>query len=249
MSSESNRPALELFVSRLTSHSELSGEERDAIAALPFSRVEVRANRDVVRLGETVDRACLIERGLVGRFAQTQNGKRQFISLHLPGEMADLQALVVPGADAALSALTHSTLLRVPHEALQDLMAQHPAIATAFLRDCVVQGEIVAQWLVNVGRRDSRTRLSHLFCEMAVRHGRSGEAPALRYKLPMTQEHLGDALALTPVHVNRTLVSLRDDALVSMTRGAVEIHRWKDLADVGEFQTRYLHMRSEQENA
>lgn len=249
MSNMSNRSALDLFRSRLLTHSVLSEEEQAAITALPFTRVEVRANRDVVRLGESVDRVCLVEQGLIGRFGQTENGKRQFVSLHLPGEIADLQSLLVPEADTALSALTHSVLLRVPHTALRELEDRYPSIAAAFSRDCVLQGEIVAQWLVNVGRRDSRTRMSHLLCEMAVRYGRGRRSPALRFELPMTQEQLGDALALTSVHVNRTLGSLRDDGLVSVTRGMVEIRRWEDLADLAEFDAGYLHVGPEQAHA
>jgi CRP-like cAMP-binding protein len=244
MSQSSNRSAIQLFLSKLLTHSVLSDEERDAIAALPASRVEVPAHRDLVRLGQTVDHASLVERGLMGRFGQTEDGKRQFISLHVPGEMSDLHSLMVPDADTSLNALTSSAVLRVPHGRLHELEKRYPAIAAAFARECVLQAEIVAQWLVNVGRRDARTRMSHLLCEMALRFGRSRHSPALRYELPMTQEQLGDALALTSVHVNRTLGSLREDGLAAFSRGIVEIHDWNALATAGEFDPAYLHLGS-----
>lgn len=239
-----NRSALDLFLSRLLAHSELSDEEQSAITALPTTRVEVGANRDIVRLGETVDHACLVERGLTGHFGETEDGKRQFISLHIPGEMADLRSLLVPEASASLNALTRSTILRVPRGALLKLEERYPAVATAFSRDCMLQGEIVAQWLVNVGRRDARTRLAHLLCEMAMRFGEARHEPALRYELPMTQEQLGDALGLTSVHVNRTLGALREDGIVSVTRWDVAIADWNALAASGEFDPAYLHLEN-----
>jgi CRP-like cAMP-binding protein len=245
MPHSSNRSAMDVFLSKLLDHSELNEEEREAIAALPATRVEVPANRDFVRLGETVDHVCLVERGLMGRFGQTQDGKRQFISLHIPGEMPDLRSLMVREAEASLNALTKSTVLRVPHGPLRDLEERYPAIAAAFSRDCVLQGEVVAQWLVNVGRRDSRTRLAHLLCEMALRYGQLTRSPALRYELPMTQEQLGDVLALTPVHVNRTLMALRDDGLVAFSKGVAEIPDWDMLVAVGEFDPAYLHLGNE----
>lgn len=241
----SNRSAMEVFLSKLLAHSVLSEEEREEIAALPAMRVEVPVNRDLVRLGETVDHACLVERGLMGRFGQTKDGKRQFVSLHIPGEMPDLRSLMVPEANVSLNALTKSTVLRVPHGPLRDLEERYPAIAAAFSRDCVLQGEIVAQWLVNVGRRDSRTRMAHLLCEMAMRYGQPSPSPTSRYELPMTQEQLGDALALTSVHVNRTLGSLRDDGLVAFSKGVVEIQDWNALAAVAEFDPAYLHLGNE----
>src|SRR3712207_135386 len=96
-----NRSALDLFLERLLSHSELSDEEREAILGLPSAREEVGAHRDVVRLGEVVEHSCLVEQGLVGRFGQTETGMRQFVSVHIPGEMVDLHSLMVPQASSA----------------------------------------------------------------------------------------------------------------------------------------------------
>ncbi len=242
MPNSSNLPAMKVFLARLLAHSVLSEKEQEQIAALPASRVEVPAHRDFVRVGETVEHVTLVERGLVGRFGQTQEGKRQFVSLHIPGEMTDLHSLMMPEADASLNSHIRSTVLRVPHKALRELGDRYPAIATAISRDCILHAEIVSQWLVNIGRRDARARVSHLLCEMALRHGQPGPAPKLRYELPMTQEQLGDALALTSVHVNRTLGSLRDDGLVAVGRGVVDIQDWDALAAVGEFDPTYLHL-------
>jgi len=237
----SNRSAPDLFLDRLLAHSELDETEQAAVAGLPAVRMDVAAHRDVVRLGERVDHACLVEAGLVGRFGQTETGARQFVSVHTPGEMVDLHSLMVPEANAAVNALTGSTVLRVPHSSLRDVGLRYPAIAAALWRDCVMQGAIVAQWLVNVGRRDARSRLAHLLCEMAHRSQR-GDAPAMTYAFPMTQEQLGDALGLTAVHVNRTLMGLRDDGLVEISRGSVKILDWRTLVAAAEFDPGYLQV-------
>jgi CRP-like cAMP-binding protein len=242
MPDPSNRSALDLFLDRLLAHSPLGDEERGAVAALPGTRIEVGGHRDIVRLGESVDHCCLVERGLVGRFGQTETGSRQFVSVHVPGEMANLHSLMVPQSGSALNALTGSAVRRIPHKALRELCARYPAIESALWRDCVVQAGIVAQWLVNIGRRDARSRLAHLFCEMACRYRPPGAPPALRFELPMTQEQLGDALALTSVHVNRTLGALRDENLVAVSRGIVDILDWPALADIAEFTPAYLHL-------
>jgi len=244
MQHPSNRPALDLFLERLLGHSELDEEEQAAIANLPVVRMEVAAHRDVVRLGERVEHACLVEDGLIGRFGQTETGTRQFVSVHMPGEMVDLHSMMVPQANAAVNALTGSIVLRVPHSSLREIGLRYPAVAAAFWRDCVIHAAIVAQWLVNVGRRDARSRLAHLLCEMALRHQRQGHAPATKYELPMTQEQLADALGLTAVHVNRTLIGLRDDGLVVISRGSVEILDWKALVVTAEFDPGYLQVRN-----
>jgi CRP-like cAMP-binding protein len=158
--------------------------------------------------------------------------------------MVDLHSLMVPQASAALNALTRSSVLRVPHAPLREIGVLYPAVAAAFWRDCVIHAAIVAQWLVNVGRRDARSRLAHFFCEMGLRYQQLGHAPAERYELPMTQEQLGDALGLTAVHVNRTLMGLRDDGLVAVSKASVEILDWSGLTAAAEFDGGYLQLKN-----
>ena len=234
------RQALARFVERLTLRSALSGEEREALLALPATPQAVEANRDVVRLGEDVTHACLVVEGLLARYAQLADGRRQMVSLHIAGDMADLYSLMLPRAPSGLAALTASTLLKVPHEALRAASIRSPAIAAALWRDCLVDGNIIAQWLVNVGRRDARARLAHLLCEMAARTAKDGAPGPGRYAFPITQEQLADAVGLTPVHVNRTLRALREEGLVRMTRAEIHIEDWRGLAEAAEFDPAYL---------
>jgi DNA-binding Lrp family transcriptional regulator len=62
------------------------------------------------------------------------------------------------------------------------------------------------------------------------------------YELPMTQEQLGDAVGLTPVHVNRTLKTLEKEGLISRTKRAVGFPNWTELRRAGDFNQRYLHL-------
>lgn len=236
----SNHSAMSLFVQRLASHTPLGAEARQALLSLPVQRYDVRAHIDFVQVGASSDYASLVAEGLVGRFGQTGDGRRQIVSLHIPGEVADLQSVIVPQATTALTALTGSTLLRVAHEDLRRVGLEHPSIATAFWRACVVDAAIVAQWLVNIGQRPARSRLAHLFCEMATRYRQLDQSDGRRYRLPMTQEQLGDALGLTSVHVNRTLQGLREERLVAVARDSIEILDWEALAAAGEFDRGYL---------
>lgn len=46
---------------------------------------------------------------------------------------------------------------------------------------------------------------------------------------------------LTAVHTNRTLQSLRKEGLVSLSSNQPTIRDWDALAEVGDFNERYLH--------
>ncbi len=234
--------ALELFVRRLEARSSISPAERDAVLALKGHPQNVDAHRDFVRLGEELQESCLIVDGLVARFAQLEDGSRQIISLHVAGDMVDLYSLMLPRAPSPLHALTNSTIMKVPHEALRRLAFEHVGLSAALWRDCVVDGTIIAQWLVNVGRKNARGRLAHLLCEMAVRYAHVGHLKDGCYPFPITQEQIGDALGLTSVHVNRSIRTLREEGAVRITRSEVKVLDWPLLASIAEFDPAYLHL-------
>lgn len=233
-------PNLQRFLDRLTSRSVLSAEEQQAILGLPAHAAQVEANRDFVRLDEVVDHACLVVEGIVGCFGQNSEGIRQITALHIAGDMPDLHSVVQPKSRSALQALSTATILRVPHAALRAVAARHAAVAEALWRDCMVDSAILSQWVVNVGRRDAKTRIAHLLCEMTKRFKVDLQAAEAAFMFPITQVQLADATGLTSVHVNRTLKRLRLDGLVDVGSRRVQILDWDALAKLGEFDADYL---------
>jgi CRP-like cAMP-binding protein len=228
-----------MFVDRLLTRSILTEEEQQVVLRLPTHAMQVQSRQDFVLMNEEATYSCLIVSGLVGRFGQTVDGSRQITALHIPGDMADLHSAVRPIGVGGLMALCPTTVLRVPHDAIRALAARYPAIAEALWRDCMLDAAILMEWVVDVGRRNSQTRLAHVLCEMSIRAGGGREA-TLDYAFPITQEHLGDAAGLTPVHVNRSLKILREQELATLKGGRVRIHDWEALASAGEFDASYL---------
>ena len=109
----------------------------------------------------------------------------------------------------------------------------------------LVDASIFREWIANVGRRDARTRIAHVLCEFAMRLKVAGLGEPSGYQLPMTQEQLGDATGLTSVHVNRTLKLLEAEKLIErMSPRSIMIGDWKKLAEVGDFDSAYLHLKA-----
>lgn len=235
----SGRPDLQRFLKRLTQRSVLTPEEKHAVLDLGGHAEQFRSNKDFVRLGERTEFVNLVVAGYVGRFDQNARGARQITALHLPGDIADLHSVVQPEATSALQALSTATILRIPHSAVRSAAATYPALAEALWRDCMVDAAILAQWIVNVGRRDARARISHLLCETAVRLGAAPADGQITFTFPLTQAQLADVTGLTPVHVNRTIQALRKDGLADIKRNTV-ISDWRALARSGDFNADYL---------
>ena len=233
---------LQPFLDRLTSRSVLTEQEQQAVLDLPRHAEQVRSNRDFVRLGERVQHSCLVVDGIVGGFGQNSNGSRQITSFFIPGDMADLQSVVQPTPTTALQALSVATILKIPHAAIREVAARFPAVAEAFWRDCIVDNAVLSQWLVNVGRRDARGKIAHLLCEAAVRLKAAPASVDVVFPFAVTQSQLADATGLTAVHVNRTIMSLRNENLVTFRGHTVWIHDWDALAEVADFDPEYLQI-------
>lgn len=64
-------------------------------------------------------------------------------------------------------------------------------------------------------------------------------------ELPVTQSELADTVALSTVHVNRTLKELRRVGLVSMSSKSLIIHDLPGLRALAMFDPGYLHLDGE----
>jgi DNA-binding transcriptional regulator YhcF (GntR family) len=59
--------------------------------------------------------------------------------------------------------------------------------------------------------------------------------------MPFNQEQLGDAMGITPVHVNRVVKQLRDEGILEFSRGAVTVIDERRLLQLADFDDVYLH--------
>ena len=236
--------ALDAFLRMLLLHSKLSGTEQEDILKLSGRAVRVRNRSDIVTPGQTIDHACLVAEGLVARFDQMRDGRRQTTSLHLPGEMCDLHSVVQPRASWSITALTDASVVLVPHEQLWRLALRHPNLAVTFWREGMAQSAILAKWVGNLGRKNATARVAHLICEIGLRSEAARLGTRNDFELAMTQEQLADATGITAVHVNRTLQLLRRNAGLTFKRPRVQVEDWSKLAAVAEFDPEFLQLRT-----
>jgi len=240
--SKSYESILSPMVNKLQQWRPLSDEDREALLALPFRIIKLRPQEYIVREGETPQNSCLMLSGFSFRHKVAGSGGRQIFSIHIKGDLADLQNSLLDVADHNLQALTHVEAALIPVEAIQEIAFTRPAVGRAMWYETLVDASIFREWTLNVGRRDARTRTAHMLCEFALRLERAGLGERCNYELPMTQEQLADALGLTSVHVNRTLMSLGEDDLISRAHRSVQINDWHKLAALGDFDPAYLHL-------
>jgi CRP-like cAMP-binding protein len=237
-----NKSVLEPMVRKLQQWRPLEPGDVEALLSLPYRVLNFRPQEYIVREGDQPQHSCLMLSGFAFRHKVAGNGGRQIFSIHMKGDLADLQNSLLRTADHNLQALTQAEVALIPVDAIQEIAFARPAIGRAMWYETLVDASIFREWTLNVGRRDARTRTAHMLCEFSYRLKAAGLGEHCDYELPMTQEQLADALALTSVHVNRTLKALEQDGLIARSHRAVRIDDWPRLAQAGDFQSNYLHL-------
>ena len=132
---------------------------------------------------------------------------------------------------------------------LRAIAAASPRIVQAFWVYAAVDAAVLARWAVNLARRDAKGRMAHLLCETGLRLEWSGQGMRGEFLLDLTQGQIGDALGLTPVHVNRTLKTLKQLGVVQVDGRVFRIPDWPRLAAIAEFDPEYLQLMEPDDEA
>jgi CRP-like cAMP-binding protein len=240
--SSSPEPTLLPMLRKLKLWMPMDKEDEQAILSLPHRVRKLGPTDYIVRDGEQPTHSCLLLSGFAFRHKVSGDGGRQIMSIHMKGDVVDLQNSLLRASDHNVQALTNIEVALVPIEAVQNLAFTRPNVGRAMWFETLVDASIFREWTLNVGRRTALQRTAHLLCEFAVRLETAGLGEQCAYELPMTQDQLADALGLTSVHVNRTLKTLDAEGLIERTKRSVKIADWKRLAEVGDFDAAYLHL-------
>lgn len=230
------------LVRRLNAITTLSQEEQQLIAALPAVPLHLRAGHDVAAEGEKPDRCALVVNGWLCRYKMTGEGRRQILSFHIAGDIPDAQSLLLKTMDHSLAAITDARIAYIRHETLRQICVSHPRIGQALWRDTLIDAATYREWMLGMGRRPALQHLAHFFCEIFIRHDAIGATFDGRCDLPISQNELADALGMSLVHLNRTLLEIRKTDLVDWSRGRLTIYNLKRLEEISEFDPTYLHL-------
>ncbi|MGE3303811.1 MAG: Crp/Fnr family transcriptional regulator [Hyphomonadaceae bacterium] len=220
----------------------MSEPDISALLKLAHRIVVKQPGQIIVPAGERLREVFVVEKGWAIRYRILDDGGRQIVNFMLPGDCFDLQAIVGAQADHHVSALTQVTLRTVAAPHFLAAMQTNAQLATAFWWSAVQEESTLREHIVRIGRRTSRQRCAHLLMELHRRLTMAGVPVEEREVLPLTRDVMADTLGLSAVHVSRSIAYLRGRKLIDTTRGAIRIRDAAGLAEVGEFNARYLHV-------
>jgi CRP-like cAMP-binding protein len=226
---------------RLSRFQTLSAQETRALEQAAGPVRLHRPHEDLIREGETTGHISLLLTGFACGCRVLPDGRRQIVSYLIPGDLCDPRQLLQPVATHTVSTLTAANVAVFARDATLALIDRNPGLGRAMCWLALQEERIAREWLVNIGQRTAIERLAHFLCEIFARMQLVGLTDGGRCEVPLTQVELADTLALSTVHINRTLQELRRQGLVSLSAGMLEIHDFAALQAVAMFADNYLY--------
>jgi CRP-like cAMP-binding protein len=230
---------------KLEAFAKLSADDRSALAKVAQNVRYVDARRDLISEGDKPRYVHLILDGWGARYKSLPDGKRQIVSLFVPGDFCDVNVYILRHMDHSIGAITRLKVALITPEEMNVLTEGRPRITQALWWHELVTAAIQREWTLNLGQRSAYERLGHLLVELYLRLKTVGRARDGRCDFPLTQNDLAEATGLTAVHVNRTLQELRSDRLIELERKQLRILDFDRLMDTSMFNPNYLHLDHE----
>lgn len=225
---------------RLTSIAELSEDDLELLTRMPSTIRHFSSHDSVLRKSDQPSRCCLV---LQGYLCWKDDGDGQITSIYIPGDIPDLHTVVSPRLTAHLTTLGPAVVAFVPHSFFHEISSLSPGLHGALQLLGIVDAACLRNWVINLGSRDSLTRVAHLICELVVRLRAVGLAKDDRFPSPFTQSDLAAACAISAVHANRIIQELRRKQVLSWQSRTITIKDWDALCRLACFEPDYLGLR------
>ena len=229
---------------RLSHFIDLDAGDQAALDHLCENVRRIPRHSDVISEGDRPDHTHLVLEGWAARYKIVPSGARQITAFLIPGDFCDRHVGLLGEMDHSIGAITPLKVADLSHARIEAMMHSHPRLGRAFWWSTLVDEAVLRSWIVSLGRRSARERIAHLMCELHLRMSNVGLVKHGEFRMPLTQEQLGDAMGLTSVHVNRMLRSLRSDGLITWASGDLVIQDIDRLRHVAGFDPNYLHLRA-----
>lgn len=225
----------------------LAAQEESALLDLTSASRAIRPGREIISEGKRCNAVFLITQGIAIRYRILRDGRRHILNFVFPGDFAGIISCRFESALYSIKALTPVTMSPISLTKLLGLCDSHPGLAVKLFWSFSFESTILAEHLIALGRRSALERVAHFLLELLTRLQDLGLAEGGSFRLPLTQEMIGDALGLSIPYVNRVLQQLRQDGLVTIKHQIVTIQNVEELSALADFERGYLRPLSVRE--
>ncbi|MGN6489852.1 MAG: Crp/Fnr family transcriptional regulator [Devosia sp.] len=231
------------FLLKLSQGAALTADDERMICRLIGNTRHYQTGQTIIADGDVPRHLILIQSGWAYRQRYMANGKRQIVSVLLPGDLTEPFGALPPMVMYSLRAVTPVEAGLIDPAQLRAAAEASPSLGQALWQDLLVSAADAHDRVVTLGSLDAVERVGHLFCELHSRLSAIGLVKAGEFEMPMTQADIADLLGLSTVHVNRCMQELRATGMLSLSRGCAKVHDIEALASASMFESRDHYLK------
>lgn len=210
----------------------IDAEQVAFIDEIKSDHLSLAAGAEFIHPEQTDAEIFTVFSGWAYRYKELVDGRRQILNFLLPGDLVGLQASMFGKSFYGAVALTDIELCVIPRKRLPKLFERMPELAYDVTWLGARSEATVDENLLTAGRRGAAERIAALIATLFKRAEPLGLVVDGTLELPLTQQHIADALGLSLVHTNKTLAKLKSQGLLTISGGRVLV---KNLRAVSRF--------------
>lgn len=193
----------------------------------------VRAGEQILTRNQSSANVFVLCDGWAFRFFQLGNGRRQILGFLLPGDLLSPVAVFEDRPSFSAQALTDARLSAFERGEVETRCATNPRVVKALVKSCATDTCYGNKLMTALGQRSAEERIAYLFLHLMRRIETRNVIREQRYRLPLRQQHIADAVGLTPVHVSRVIGLFRDHGLIEFSGGILHVLNLAELERIG----------------
>lgn len=157
------------------------------------------------------------------------DGRRQILSVILPGDVVLWTALFEPVSGRIVEAVQEATYRKIKRSQFHAMLFTYPDLFGMFHKLCSHDRALTDQTMLSLGRRTARERIARLILEIWGRLSERGLNDGQKIDFHLRLRHIADATGLTPVHVSKVLRTFRRAGIINLQNRSLAILNIREL--------------------
>lgn len=227
---QAEEDAISLFAARMQG---LNADDWSVLRDLPVLHRFIGRNRPILQGGGHVSCLRVLCKGWAIRVVELDEQRRQILDFVLPGDVIGLHMDGGQMSTSHVIALTAREIGEIELRELERVARARPAISAGLRHHLTHELSQSNEQIMRLGRMTAYERVCSFLLDIYLRQRQRQRSPGSRaVDFPITQTVVADALGLSVVHVNRQVMQLRREGLVTLNRKKLIVHDAKRLAEV-----------------